>query len=452
MKRDSDVIIVGAGLAGLSAARALVDAGVTVTVLEARERVGGRTWSRAVADGERARIDLGGQWIGPRHRRMAKLAAELGAATFPTYCDGRKVMDLGGAISAYKNTIPSLPVTSLLDLQWTINKLDRLTARIPLERPETADGADRLDATTVADWREREIHTAPVRAVFDIALRTVFGAEAGELSLLYFLHYLRSSGGFMHLVEIKGGAQQDRFVEGAQTIAERLAERLGDRVLLGRPVRAIRQAGDAVEVHTERGVLSGRRAVVAIPPALAGRIDYHPLLPAGRDQLTQRMPMAATVKILAFYERPFWRAKGYSGEAVSDRGPLTVVFDDCGRDGEHPCLLGFIVGELARGWSARGEGERHGAAVDHLVRLFGAEAARPRLLLEQDWSLEEWTRGCPIGAMGPGTLSRYASRLREPVGAIHWAGTETATEFCGYMEGAVASGERAAREILENLR
>ena len=456
MNLDCDVVIVGAGLAGLSAARALVDKGATVTVVEARDRVGGRTFSqapsRAVSDGDRARIDLGGQWIGPHHRRMARLASDLGAATFPTFSEGRKLLDLGGAVSTYKSTIPSLPLTSLIDLQWTIRKIDKLTALVPLDHPESARDAAEFDATTVADWARREIRTAPVRAVFDIALRTVFGAEAGELSLLYFLHYLHSSGGFLQLIEIKGGAQQDRFVEGAMTIAERMADRLSDRVKLSSPVRAIRQEAGAVIVYTDGRALSAKRVVVAIPPALAGRIDYQPLLPAARDQLTQRMPMAATVKILFFFDRAFWREQGFSGEAISDLGPLSAVFDDCGRDGEFPCLLGFVVGESARRWSARSEADRRAAAIAHLVRLFGRDAANPHSILEQDWSTEEWTRGCPIGVMGPGTLSHYASQLREPVGLIHWAGTETSTEFCGYMEGAVASGERVAREILETLK
>jgi monoamine oxidase len=190
---------------------------------------------------------------------------------------------------------------------------------------------------------------------------------------------------------------------------------------------------------------------VAIPPALAGRIEYAPLLPVQRDQLTQRFPMGATAKVLAVYGRPFWRDAGFSGEAVTDRGPASVVFDNTGRSGEHPGLLGFVVGQAAREWSARDPGERRDAYLAQLARYFGDEARRPIAVVDQDWSTEAWTRGCPTGILPPGGLTAAGRAIRAACGRIHWAGTETAIEYTGYMEGALESAERAAAEVTRGI-
>jgi monoamine oxidase len=221
-------------------------------------------------------------------------------------------------------------------------------------------------------------------------------------------------------------------------------------VVLGAPVHMITRTEELVTVETDDRAWQARRVIVAVPPSLAGRIGYAPPLPAMRDQLTQRMPMGNTVKCVAVYERAFWRDAGFSGEALSD-GPVTVVFDDTSHDEKQPALLGFIVGAASRDWSARPESERRTIVLAAFTRYFGSQAATPLLYVEKDWADDPWTRGCPTATMPPGTMSRYAASLREPVGRLHWAGTETSTEWCGYMEGAVASGERAAAEVLAGL-
>lgn len=441
----ADVVVVGAGLAGLNAARLLRTRGLSVIVLEARDRVGGRTWSAPMG---RAILDRGGQWVGPQQHRLLALVRELGIETFPTYDTGAKLMDLRGELRSYDGTIPSLGALSLLDLHLGLRKLDALTDRVTRPALDTPD-ALRLDATSVETWMQANIHTEAARAVTAAALRVVFGAEPAEISLLYALDYARAGGGLMKLVEVRGGAQERRFVQGAQSVAVAMAASFEDALVLNAPVRRIDQStpGAPLQVGSDAGTFTADHVVVALPPALAGGIEYRPALPPPREQLHQRMPMGATVKVHLLYDRPFWRERGLSGEAVFDRGPVSVVFDNTSHDGAQAALLAFIVGDPARTWSLRPEGARRDTMVRLMARLFGSDAAHPTDYIEIDWSTEPFSRGCPVGVFAAGAMRVASPAMQAPTGRIHWAGTETATEWTGYMEGALQSGERAAGEI-----
>jgi monoamine oxidase len=439
-----DVAIVGGGLAGLTAAHKLIESGhPDLVVLEARDRVGGRTLTQAVGG---TPVDLGGQWIGPGQERMYALARQLELPTFAQFSDGKKLLDYRGRLRRYGGAIPRLPLVSLLELQFTLSRLEKLRARVPLTHPAAAGEAAEWDGVTVESWR-RTLKTRGVSVMLDAALGALFGAEAGELSLLWFLFYLNSGGGLRKLIEIRGGAQQDRFVDGAQEVSRRLALPLGERLKLSTPVRAIDHDGSGVTLHGDGASFRARRCILAVPPLLAGRIRYSPSLPPSRDQLTQRMPMGHMTKVVALYSAPFWRARGLSGEAVCDRGPIRVMFDDTSASG-HAALLGFIAGDDARRFSSLSRDDRRAHALDCFARCFGEEARSPSGYLEKDWAEDPWSGGCPVGLMGPGTLTRYGAALRDPIGRLHFAGTETSTVWCGYMEGAVASGERAAAEVV----
>lgn len=442
-----DVAIVGGGFAGLAAAAALRGAGAQVAVLEARDRVGGRVWSREVGG---ARFDLGGQWVGPGQERLAALAARLGVATFPTYANGAKLLDDGVTVSRYQGTIPALGPLELAELHFALRRIDRLTERVSARDPAATPHAARLDSMTVAD-QARRIRSPRVRALLETAIGTIFGVESSEMSLLWFLAYLRAGGGLMKLCEIEGGAQERRFVGGAQTIADRWAAEL-DVVATGAPVRRIVQRGGTgpggeVVVTTDRGAIAASRAIVAVPPPLAARIELEPAAPGRRDQLVQRQAMGAIVKLVVAYERPFWRERGLSGEAVALRGgPVSLAFDNCSHDLRQPALLAFVQAEPARRWTGEVP-----AVLAQLARWFGDEALRPAAVAAVDWTSEPWSRGCPVAVAGPRALTSTATTLREPVGRVHFAGTETATEWTGYIEGALESGERAAREVLRGL-
>jgi monoamine oxidase len=449
----TDVIIIGAGLAGLVAARELRAAGRSVRVLEARDRVGGRTLSEPLGVDT---IDLGGQWVGPDQKRILKLADELGVKTFPQYEQGRKLIeDTSQRVRDYEDLTKSMSIVSQIEMLSMVRAFERYASDLASDRPWIGRQAQVWDAMTVETWKRRHVFTPGARMILDAVTRAVFAAEPAELSFLYFLFYLRAGKGFEKLMSIRGGAQQDRFEGGAQQISLKLAERLGEALELEAPVRAVEQGRDGreelVRVVTDRGALIGRCVIGALPPALAGRIDYAPTLPVLRDQLTQRMPMGSVIKCIAAYETPFWRVRGLSGEAFSEVGPISVTFDDSPHDGRQGALIGFMLGDAARHWSAVDPGERRRAVLDCWRRMFGPAAASPVAYVDKDWPAEEWSRGCYVGIMPPGVMSQCGEALRTPCGRIHWAGTETAREYAGYLDGAVESGERAAREVLSRL-
>ncbi|MCO4746153.1 MAG: flavin monoamine oxidase family protein [Proteobacteria bacterium] len=443
--RRADVVVIGAGLAGLRAADILSRAGRSVYVVEARDRVGGRTLTESVRGAE---VDLGAQWLGPTQHRARTLADELGVGLFPTPSIGKTSMELAGRSGTFKGTIPALPWLSLLDLQQSLFRLERRIAKVPTRAPWTDADAAMLDSMTVETLKQAYAHTDGVRAALDVMVRVVFGAEPSEVSALFFMHYLATGGGLQQEVEVEGGAQQDRLAGGAQQLAKGLAARLGDRVILDAAVESVQWSEEGVRLKTAAGPFAADRLVVALAPALAGRIRWSPKLPPDRDHLHMRMPMGSTTKCFAFYDRPFWRARGLSGEAMTDEGPLSYVCDNTQGDGSAPALLGFMVGGPSRRWQRRPAGERRGAVLAQLARFFGDEALSPVHYQEKRWDDEGFTGGCPIGLMGPGVLTQLGPALTRPVGPIHWAGTETASEWAGHMEGALESAERVVQEVL----
>jgi monoamine oxidase len=450
MSADADVVIVGAGLAGLTAARELLRAGRSVTVLEARDRVGGRVVSQPIGDGQSA--ELGGEFAGPTQDRILALAAELGVATFPTYDTGQKVLHFGGKRGTYAGTIPRISPLVLADVGQAQARLEYLARRVPADAPWTAARARGWDAQTFETWIRRNAATRSARTLLALAAEAVFAGEPGDVSLLHVLFYARAGGSFQNLIGTTGGAQQDRFVGGSHLIADRLAAGLGAEVIrLGAPVSAISVRGDRVTAQTPAGDYAGRHVIVTAPPLLAGRIDYDPALPQRREQLTQRAPMGSVIKCQAVYDEPFWRAEGLSGQATGDGAGSRVVFDSSPPDGSPGILLAFVEGDEARRLGPASAGDRRRAVLDSLVRYFGPRAAAPADYLELDWQRERWSGGCYGTLFGPNVWTRYGPALRQPAGPIHWAGTETATAWCGYMDGAVRSGERAAAEVLSAL-
>ena len=442
-----DVAVVGAGLAGLTAARDLVEAGRSVMVLEARDRVGGRTLNEDLGDGKV--VEVGGQWVGPTQDRMAALARQMGVDTYPTYSDGQNLNEWRGKVTRYSGTIPRIRPTALVDMGQAMARLNRMSRSVPLDRPWTAPKAARWDATSVRTWMDRSMATGTGKEAMALGIQSVWAVEPEDLSLLHMLFYTHSAGSLEMLFDTEGGAQERRFVGGSQLVSQRLAGRLGDEVVrLEAPVRRIDHGDEGVTVVADGLTVAAQRVVVALPPPLAGRIAYHPLLPGYRDQLTQRTPMGTVVKAMAVYDEPFWRADGLSGQATTDEGMVRLTYDNSPPDGSPGVLLGFVDGARARRFGLLDAAERRSVVVDTFARLFGPRAADPERYIERLWAEEEFTRGCYGAHMPTGAWTAYGPALREPIGPIHWACTEAALIWNGYMDGAVRSGESVAREVL----
>ncbi len=453
MSTHSNVIVVGAGLAGLAAARKITDAGRSVTVLEARDRVGGRIENGYFADGQW--IEVGGQWIGPGHDRMYELVAELGLSTFPLFNDGLLMLKLRGrrgTMKSSKGAIPKLNPFALADLGRGMARFNKLASRVNLAKPWETPDAVFLDGQTFRTWIDRNLFTAAGRAYFQIFCEAVFSADPADMSVLHALFYAASNRDMESLMAVDQGAQQDRIDGGSALIAERLAKFLGGAVRLGSPVRTIRHNDTGVEVVTRSGeTFTAHQVVVTIPPTLAGRIDYEPALPSWRDQLTQRVPAGSVFKLYLVYERPFWRDQGFNGQIGSDEGPVKVTFDNTPPGYSRGVMMGFIEGNDGREWARKSAADRKAAFVECLVDHFGEEARHPLEYVEKDWMAEEFSRGCYGAHFTPGVWTAYGPALTEPIGRIHWAGAECAPEWNGYMEGAVRSGETVAHAVLARL-
>jgi monoamine oxidase len=441
-----DVIVVGAGISGLTAAWRLAQAGKRVKVLEANDRVGGRTLNHRFASGDV--VEVGGQWVGPTQQRILGLLDELQLTTFPLWNTGDNLTLFGGRLKPYRGAIPRLAPHVLLDVAQAQWRLDRLARQIDLDDPARHAHAARWDSQSFAQWISRQLYSHQGRQVFELLSGAVFAAHPRELSLLHVLFYIRSGTNLDCLLGVEGGAQQDRIIGGSQRISQVLAERLGDAVQLSQPVHAVRQSGEALEVISAGQSLRARRVIFAVPPTLLLRIDMQPLLPGWRDQLLQRQPQGAVIKCMAQYPTAFWRERGLSGQATGEQGPVRLTFDNSLPGSPHGILMGFIEGDDARRWSSADPQQRRAAVLQGFAGYFGPQALQPMDYVDKSWMDEPYARGCYAALFPPGLWSNGAARLREPHGRLHFAGTETATRWMGYFDGAVQAGERAANEVL----
>jgi monoamine oxidase len=437
-----DVVVVGAGFAGLAAARELTRQGREVLVLEGRDRVGGRSFTGSVAG---LPADLGGTFVGPTQDAVLALAAELEIPTTPVYDEGKNLIQWRGWARAYSGTIPKLSLAGLLDiarLRWQFNRVAR---SVPVAAPWDARTATKLDGLSLADWLRSVRANAESRDLLTIMARVTWGCEPEDVSMLHAARYAHAAGGLDRLLDVKDGAQQDHFAGGTQQIAQAMAADLGTRVVLEAPVRAIARHDAGVTITSDRGRAEARLVIVAIPPAHRADIEFTPRLPPEYDDLAQHWPQGRLSKAYAAYSTPFWRAAGYSGQALSDTGPVFITFDVSPHTDDGPgILMGFVD---ARAFDSLPSDQRRRDALRCFASLFGDAALTPLDYVDHRWGAEKFAPGGPTAAVPPGSWTRYGRWLREPVGPIHWAGTETADEWTGYLDGAVRSGRRAAAEV-----
>jgi monoamine oxidase len=453
-----DAVVIGGGLAGLTTARKLVEAGRSVVVLEARDRVGGRTLNHDLGGGDVT--EAGGQYVGPTQNHVLALAQELGVATYPGYNPGESVYIADGRAQRYTGDIPP-DVQALPDLAQMILRIDQMAAKVPVDAPWNAPDADKLDGQTVETWvKANTVNSARILQLVNLFLSPALGSRAADISVLFLLATVagygdeKTPGTLERGIGSKGGAQDSRLVGGTQRLSLLMAQQLGDRVVLGAPVASIAQRdGNGVTVTTRDGrAWRGQRAVVAIPPPLAVEIDWDPLLPAEHDSLRRRMVLGTLAKCEAIYSEPFWRKDGLNGQALKlGDAAVPAMFDNTPQDGSPGVLMGFMGGRSWRRYQTATAADRRTAVLQDFAAAFGPKALSPVDYFEQDWVEERWTRGGPTSVLGPGTLVDFGRKVTEPVGAVHWAGTETAGYWNGYMDGAISSGKRAAREVLAKL-
>ncbi|MBA0126520.1 NAD(P)/FAD-dependent oxidoreductase [Haloechinothrix sp. YIM 98757] len=453
--RSADVVVIGAGISGLTAARRLVQSGVSsVLVLEANDRVGGRTLDLDVADG--VVTEGGGEWVGPGQDRVLGLIDELGLSTFKTYVDGKSVYLRNGNRQTYTGTVPPLGPDALADFVQLQTRLEEMASTVPADAPWTASDALTWDGMTFGGWLDANSVSAEAKWLFTLGFTIIFAEDPHETSFLRALHAIGSSGGIEHMFNTTGGSQESRIVGGSQLISLRMAEQLGERVVLGSPVTEIGQEDGGVTVKSARAEVRCRQVIVAMAPADAERIRFTPGLPVRRAALQRKWRNGTENKLFAVYDKPFWRDDGFSGQALTDLPTTPYVSDNSPPDGSIGILVTFM-GTAGSGdglkWSDKlldNRAARRAAFLDDLTTLFGSKAANPVRYLEKSWVDEPWIQGC-VSTRAPGTLTRYTNAAREPVGRVHWAGTETGIFYEGYMEAAVSAGERAANEVRDVL-
>ena len=446
-----DVVVVGGGISGLVAARDVRRAGHSVLVLEARDRVGGRVLNHKLKDG--AVIESGGAFVGPTQDHILALAKELGVKTFKEYAEGKNVyVSSKTGKQEYTGTIPPDPLI-LPDAAVLQTRIDQMATEVPVDAPWTAAKATEWDTISVDQWLRENTVNPDVRNLILCYLQPAFGSDGLDMSLLFFLWYIATAGNetnagtFERSSSTENGAQDSRFVGGSQLVPLKLAQQLGSRVAVSAPVRRITQSSDHVVVQTDRGSVRAKRVIVAVPPAMVLDIDWYPLIPAKREQLLQRMPMGALMKCDAVYKTPFWRAKGLSGMGLNDQGAVRAAFDNSPSDASVGVLLAFVGGSTWAKYGTMSRSARRQAVLQGFADIVGDEALNPIEYVEHDWTAERWTKGSPIALQVPGAITAYGSTIRQPFRRVHWAGTETATYWSGYMDGAVRAGQRAAHEV-----
>ncbi|CAM3647835.1 flavin monoamine oxidase family protein [Smaragdicoccus niigatensis] len=445
---DVDVCVVGAGFAGLTAALRLVQAGRTVAVLEARDRVGGRTFTDSLGNG--SYIDRGGAWVGPTQDRIHALMDEFGVPSYKQFNEGANLVVLDGKPHRYKGTVPlKLGPWVTANMGIAFLNLERLCRSIPVNEPWNAPNAAEHDATTLATWLKGNVYSKPAHDLLETGVAGCYTSAASEVSLLFVLFQMASGGGPRFVLGVENGSQDARPVGGMGAIYRPIADYLGERIHLNQPVRSITQDADGATVRAESTTVRASRVIVAVPIAIASHILFDPQLPVDRAMLHQRMPGGSIMKVAAIYDEPFWRADGLTGLSASPGTAAPVTIDACTASGKPGILCVIVEGPNCRRLGRMTESDRRQAILSDLAIRFGPKAANPVDYHEQDWTLERYSGGGMLSHAPTGVLTEFGPALRAPCGRIHWAGTESSPVMCGWVDGAVRSGERAAHEVID---
>ncbi|CAD6922751.1 unnamed protein product [Tilletia controversa] len=459
-----DAIIIGGGFSGLSTAKTLAAAGKSYLVLEARSQTGGRVKNARLPGG--GYTEVGGEFFGPTQDHSLALAKELGVALYPTYNTGKNVWykngyrGLSDAAGLFGSVIPAVDPISLVQLLSAQGDLDNMAKSINVAQPWNSSKAAEWDKKTLGSWLDSRGLTSAARAVLDTATTSIFSAEASEISLLYAVAYIASSGNattpgtFERLTSTGEGAQMFRVVGGTEILATKLADKLGNQnIALKSPVQTVKKTSKGqYSVILQNGTaFTSKTVVVAMSPPVAGRINYEPPLTTQREQLCNRMVMGSIGKVIATYKEPFWRKAGLSGQAVSGSGTTRTTFDQSLNDGSVYALMGFVEADEMKRLDSASVDQITSEVGQDLVNYFGPQARNVTSWTVFKWDLEEFSRGGPVAYAAPGVLTQLGPALATPVGNIFFAGTESAQYWVGYISGALESGVRAAQQVIAAL-
>ncbi|XP_047391869.1 amine oxidase [flavin-containing] B [Sciurus carolinensis] len=449
-----DVVVVGGGISGMAAAKLLHDSGLNVVVLEARDRVGGRTYT--IRNQKVKYVDLGGSYVGPTQNRILRLAKELGLETYKVNEVERLIHHVKGKSYPFRGPFPTVwnPIT-YLDHNNLWRTMDDMGQEIPSDAPWKAPLAEEWDNMTMKELLNNICWTESAKNLATLFVNLCVTAETHEVSALWFLWYVKQCGGTTRIISTTNGGQERKFVGGSSQVSERIMELLGDRVKLERPVIHIDQTGENVLVETlNHEMYEAKYVISAIPPILGMKIHFNPPLPMMRNQLITRVPLGSVIKCMVYYKEPFWRKKDYCGSMVieGEEAPIAYTLDDTKPDGSYAAIIGFILAHKARKLARLTKEERLKKLCELYAKVLDSqEALKPVHYEEKNWCEEQYSGGCYTTYFPPGIMTQYGRVLRQPVGRIYFAGTETATHWSGYMEGAVEAGERAAREVLHAI-
>lgn len=443
---NADVLVIGAGLAGLYATYRLIQEGANVLLLEARDRVGGRM-ATSTFNGEI--YDVGAQWVPPHATQLRTLLSTLNIPLHQQYHVGTSAFVIGKHTRTFKQRAPWLAPHVALDIQRIYRKLRKIVAQLQHTNHRFVTNLQATDRISFGAWLRQQCHYTHTVSIFETLCKIIFFAQPDELSLFFVVDQVNSHQGPQHLFNLRPTYNQERVLGGTQRIAEQLAKQMPQQVITDTPVLALRQDHESVIAYSRGSSFRARYAILAIPPATAEQIYFEPTLPAYRDALHQRVIMGRAISATLCFDYPFWRENGKSGVLISQHGPASMVHDVSPPNGTEGALACLISADNAAHWGAQPKSERLRAIIQQLQPWFGDEITAYRGLIERDWNSERWNRGA-AGFMPTGTAT-YVQSVSLPVDRLHFAGGESATRWTNTLEGAIESGERAAAEVIAEL-
>lgn len=441
-----DVVIVGAGLSGLTAARRLAEANKKILVLEAQGRVGGRTWSQPV--GEKDFIDIGGQWIGKGHDAMYRLVAEAGLKTFPTFTNGKSILRKDAENKIYDGDTPPLGLFALLATQKALNRFDKAASLLSLEAPWQASNAVALDDISIGNWIDATITNKNARTLIKRMAEGELCQPVEKISALQALAAANATGSFKQAEKVEDGALRDRIFGGAQGVSHFLHRQLKDLVKLNSPVSFVKQLDDYLVIGNENFSVRAKKVIITAPLPIVKKIQFTPSLPKEKQILIDSMEMGTVIKCHAVYATPFWRVQGLNGSVTCLDEVVELAVDNSVPGSERGIITSLIHADRAKSLLKLSDEERKQVLLNAYAKLFGEQALLPQLYHDYSFTNNPWIGGAYSGYFKTGVFSQYGEHIAKPFGYIYWAGTETSTLFKGFMEGAVLSGERVAKEVI----